>query len=187
MIEIRTVRGPDDERLWLDLRNRVADDPLAPDTRQRARELAPDRVELLGFLDGEPAAAAVVSSNLDDASRANAVAIVFVLRELRRRGVGSALYAALSLEARRLEKTGLDTFARADDTEAAGFLERRGFVETGRMQKVVLDLDRLDRPVEQGLPEGIVVATLADRPELLRGMYEVALEAAPTCLRPIRS
>lgn len=107
-----------------------------------------------------------------------------VLPEERGRGIGSALLAAASAIARGAGKRGFDTMALETQRDGLRFLERRGFRETGRMRSLVLDLRRAD--VEVGSeaaagpePERIELVTLAQRPELLPGLHEVACDAYP--------
>jgi N-acetylglutamate synthase-like GNAT family acetyltransferase len=87
--------------------------------------------------------------------------------------VGAALLGELSDRARRLGKKGLECESRAGDEYSIAFLERRGFVETGRAAKYVLDLSNYEGP-DPSQTEGVELAMLADRPDLLEGMYEVA-------------
>jgi GNAT superfamily N-acetyltransferase len=96
----------------------------------------------------------------------------------RGRGVGAALLKELSERARRLGREGLDTESRANDPYSIAFLERRGFVEQGRASKYVLDLSTYEEP-EPSVVEGLEVVMLADRPDLVQGMYEVAKLAFP--------
>jgi mycothiol synthase len=185
-VEIRRVRDADDAALWLELRNRVLDDRLTPEGRERLRAMAPDRVELLATLEGRPAGAAVVGSSILEPSSRRAVAGVLVLAGERGRGVGSALYAALSTEARRLGKNELEANVRASDVLSVQVIERRGFVEVGRVQKVVLELSGAGDVSEPRIPHGLRLVSLADRPELAHGMYEVSLEAMPDVPAPER-
>jgi hypothetical protein len=56
------------------------------------------------------------------------------------------------------------------------FAQRRGFVEERREVGVVLHLAEIAPPPVEP-PDGVEIVTWAERPELARGMYEVALEA----------
>ena len=62
--------------------------------------------------------------------------------------------------------------------EAIEFLEHRGFVEHERMKVVRLDLEDADPPTIEP-PAGLVITSLAARPELVGGVYAVAVEALP--------
>jgi GNAT superfamily N-acetyltransferase len=101
-----------------------------------------------------------------------------VLPERRRRGVGSALLEAVSEAARSAGKTELMGRTTADRPEAIEFLERRGFHEHERMKVVRLELAGLP-PVVTDPPEGVVITSLAERPDLVEGVYQVAKEALP--------
>lgn len=106
-----------------------------------------------------------------------------VLPEHRRRGVGTALLQAISGVARDAGKTML--VGRTSDAypDAIEFLEHRGFRESERMKVVRLDLANVDLASLQssgaGIPVGIRITSLAEEPELVRGVYAVALEALP--------
>jgi GNAT superfamily N-acetyltransferase len=101
-----------------------------------------------------------------------------VLPEARRRGVGGALYAAVSEHARAAGKEFLLAMATDDQLEAIEFLRHRGFEERERMKSVRLQLPGLTPPAVDA-PEGIEITTLEDRPDLEAGLYDVALETLP--------
>ena len=65
-----------------------------------------------------------------------------------------------------------------DEPASIAFAERRGFREHGRSERLVLDLVGREPPAVAP-PDGIDIVTWADRPELIRGIYEVAREALP--------
>ena len=65
-----------------------------------------------------------------------------------------------------------------NDAESLAFGEARGFVEERRELGVVLRLSEIDPPPVEP-PDGVQIVTWAQRPELARGMYEVACEALP--------
>ena len=94
----------------------------------------------------------------------------------RRRGVGRALLATVSADAAAAGKTGLQSRAFTDRPEGIAFLEAHGFTEFERARMVRLDLAGLERP-SIGLPDGAVLTTLAERPDLVSGVHVVALEA----------
>ena len=96
----------------------------------------------------------------------------------RRHGAGTALCEGISVWARERGRDTIETIVADNDPESLAFAQRRGFAEDRRERGVSLDLTRIEPPTVE-LPEGVEVATWADRPELARGMYEVMLEAAP--------
>jgi GNAT superfamily N-acetyltransferase len=96
----------------------------------------------------------------------------------RGRGIGSHLYAASSEAARAAGRTGFETQLSEAYPEGHRFLANRGFVVTDRSKMVRLDLADLEAPAI-GAPSGIVLTTLAERPDLVAGVHAVALEAFP--------
>ena len=101
-----------------------------------------------------------------------------VLPDHRRRGVGTALYRAVSAWLAERDVHRIDVPVHEDDEEAIAFAERRGFQEVERNRRMVLDLTTLDPlPVEP--PAGVEIVSWAERPDLAGGIYEVACEAFP--------
>jgi GNAT superfamily N-acetyltransferase len=103
---------------------------------------------------------------------------VRVIEAERGRGVGSALLERLGAWASALGYRELLGGVREIDEESVHWTERRGFVEVGRQSLLVLDLSTVEEP-DVAAPPGIEIVTWADRPELVRGMYEVVREAYP--------
>ena len=104
--------------------------------------------------------------------------LLTVLPAQRGRGAGSALYAAASEWARAQGHETIEAVVAENDSESLAFANRRGFVEERRERGVMLDLTQTEPPAVV-LPAGVEIVTWADRPELDRGMYEVAVEAYP--------
>jgi mycothiol synthase len=103
---------------------------------------------------------------------------VTVLPEHRRQGLGTAFYEWIS---RWLAERGADQIDAAvpeDDDESIAFALKRGFHEVERNGRMILELARLDPP-PVATPDGIEIVTWAERPDLTRGIYEVACEAFP--------
>ena len=96
----------------------------------------------------------------------------------RRRGIGDALYRALSDAARAASKTGFQTELSEAHQDGLRFLAARGFVEIDRMKALRLDLAGRQPPAVDP-PEGIALTTLADRPDLLAGVHRAAEETFP--------
>jgi mycothiol synthase len=140
----------------------------------RERLRAP--VHLLARLDGEPAGYGIAGVFRDEEDEPYAFADVGVRRDLRRRGVGSALLEALSDHVRALGKGALQLEVGEEEADALAFFQRRGYVEIERQKALELDLGPLD-PVPPAIPEGVQIATWADRPDLLPGMYQLHREA----------
>ncbi|MEO5703362.1 MAG: GNAT family N-acetyltransferase [Candidatus Limnocylindrales bacterium] len=103
---------------------------------------------------------------------------VTVLPEHRRRGVGAELLATVSTFTHEAGKRLLLGRVTADRLDAIDFLEHRGFAEYERMKAVRLDLEGLV-PGPVAPPPGVVISSLEQRPDLVDGVYRVAVEAMP--------
>jgi hypothetical protein len=64
------------------------------------------------------------------------------------------------------------------DDESLAWAARRGFGEVERNSRLILEL-RDYEPPSVAPPTGIDIVTWAERPELARGIYDVACEAFP--------
>jgi mycothiol synthase len=159
---------------WKDILWRVSE--LAMGTDEIEHVLATDRESrwTLAFLDENPAGIGV--GRPSSVAGAN-FAMVRVLRECRTQGVGSALLGSLSEHARASGRDELWGRIRADDSASLRFARNRGYREIGREQDVVLDVGRA--PIGAAHVEGIEFTTLADRPDLVRAVYELDVEVTP--------
>lgn len=105
----------------------------------------------------------------------------YVHPQVRRQGVGSALYQRVlggvsTLAALQVRATGYD-----NQSEGVRFLEKRGFTESMRFWESALDVSGFDFAPYEGLEaklnaQGIVIRTfaeLADDPEHLRKLYDM--------------
>lgn len=104
-------------------------------------------------------------------------AMIRVLPEHRRQGVGGTIYQALSEHARGRGLSSLWGRIREDDAESRRFAQNREFSEVGREYEVVLDVAKADASAEP--PPGIELVTLAERPDLVQTVFEVDAEVAP--------
>jgi GNAT superfamily N-acetyltransferase len=66
----------------------------------------------------------------------------------------------------------------ADRLEAIEFMKHRGFVEHERMKVIGLALGDVEPPLIEA-PAGIEITSLEARPDLVEGVYAVAVEALP--------
>jgi len=173
VITLRAVETEADVLTWLAIRARI--DPEHPITRENFDDRRGEhgRVDLLGLLAGEPVGTAWTylpySSETSEFLDVN----VRVVREFRRRGVGTALFGRVSEQARSLGRKRLYIVTRFDDEEMLGYLGKRGFEELTRMEDVALDLR--DSSIEPEAPPGVEIVPVA--PAYERGMYAVSLEA----------
>jgi mycothiol synthase len=99
---------------------------------------------------------------------------VSVVSGARRRGVGSALFAAVANHARGAGKSRLTVEVKEDDPESLAWVERRGFEEVERQKGLELVLDETPA-VPPEPPVGVVIVPRGAEHE--RGMYAVGLEA----------
>jgi mycothiol synthase len=153
----------------------IPDDPVAVEDHLGFLRSCKEHESFLVLEDDRAVGAAVVAI---EHTREIPYVHVWVGPASRRRGAGSALYAAVSEWARERGHARLEVPVRDDDAESLAFARRRGFVEDGREEGLVLELGGVEPPAVEP-PEGVEIVTWAERPELTRGMYEVALEALP--------
>ncbi len=177
MIEVFPCNDEADELLGLDVYNAVWPHErigIVEDRWYKASAVA--YVDLIARVGEEIAGYAV---GLLQAQRPKLVfAFLTVHPQRRRLGAGTALYEAVSDWARGRGLDTIEAVVADNDPDSLAFAERRGFVEDRLEKGVALDLRRSDPP-RVDPPEGIEIVTWADRPELARGMYEVAVEAYP--------
>jgi GNAT superfamily N-acetyltransferase len=149
-----------------------------PEAIEHQRARTPSRRDWLGVLDGQPVG--VGSSGVPVRMEASGVAVsmLLVLREARHRGVGGLLLRQVSEHARSLGRSELLMFSFEDDPDTLGFAARHGFTVVARTRGLRLPLAGCPRP-EVTPPAGVTITTLAERPELARGVWEVACEAFP--------
>ena len=177
VIEVFPVANEAQERLSLAIYNAVwPHDSVTLDEVHSFKRAMVECLDLLARLDGEPAGSAVAA--IQPQRRDLVYVLSTVSFEDRRRGVGTMLYEAASRWARERGLDRIEVPVLDNDPESLAFARKRGFVEERREKGVVLDLAAVEpTPVEP--PEGIEIATWAERPEAARGMYAVACEAYP--------
>lgn len=143
---------------------------------EHLRATLPRFRDWLALLDGEPVG--IGACGLHPMGEENAAAFVLnsVLREARGQGVGTAIYRQVSDHARSLGKSELETWGFEDDSDGVRFAEHHGFAVVGRSRSLRLVLDDCPPP-SIDLPEGVEITTLAERPELSRGIWELLGEA----------
>lgn len=177
MIEVTACAGGTDERVSLEIYNAVwPHDAITMDEVRSFQASVLSHVDFLAHLDGTAAGSAVGVVSPQRADRV--FTIITVLAGQRGRGVGSALYRAISgwTAARGLSE--LEVGVCDDDPSSLAFAQRRGFTEERREVGVVLHLANI-APLHVEPPAGVEIVTWAERPELARGIYAVAFEALP--------
>jgi mycothiol synthase len=152
------------------------EEPTSVDEIRWADATYPDGARLLAELDGTPVGASTVGRIYMYPPEFDGYwGTVDVLPDARRQGVGSALLVAISEVAHEAGKSSLHIPATESRPDGIAFLEHRGFTEYDRTKAVRLDLSGLASPVPRP-PDGIVITTLADRPDLVPGVHDVAIE-----------
>jgi mycothiol synthase len=152
------------------------DDPLTLEEIRWADATYPGASRFLALLDDAPVGAASVGRiYVYPPDFPDAFAAIVVAPPARRRGIGEDLLVAVSDAARASGKTGLHLRASDARPEGIAFLEHRGFTELERARMVELRLIGLDPPVVEP-PAGIVITSLAARPDVVPGVHAVALE-----------
>jgi len=178
MPEIRVfpAAGDADGLRSIDVYNAVYPrEPVGPLESREWRRQARHAEVFLAELDGELAGSAHVAiPSYTDTPTGQ----VYVLAQHRRRGVGQALYAAVSAWAAAHGGTVFRTPIDEDDPESLAWAQRRGFQERSREALVELDL-ATHEPLPVEPPPGVDIVTWAERPELTRGLHGVAAEASP--------
>lgn len=175
-IRVFAAAGDADEQRSLEIHNAVHPrEPVGPMESREWRRQSRDSEVFLAELDGLVVGAAHIGiPSYTDTPTGQA----YVLPEHRGRGVGHALYLSASSWANDRGTTALRTYLDDDDPESLSWAERRGFEERSRDAMVELDLATFN-PVPVQAPPDVEIVTWAERPELARGIYEVALEAWP--------
>jgi mycothiol synthase len=176
---IEVVRDDTTLRQWVDVVD--ATDVWGVPSFEDARYLRgaqPGRVDWVLTQGGLPVGAAFLQPPGEESGDTCAAAGVWVRREYRRQGLGSALHRTVSAHARGLGMTELEVEAYASQADALRYLSRRGYTEAFRHTELVLELAGLPVP-EVRPPEGVRIIPRTGRDDLLPGMYRVALEAIP--------
>jgi GNAT superfamily N-acetyltransferase len=174
---IRRTAGREDEELSLAIYNEVwPRSAITFDEVESFKRRTLAYVDTLADLDGRTVGSAFVAIQPERPDMGHGA--VTVLAPYRRRGVGVALYRDISAWCAGGRLDTIEARIEADDEASQAFVLRRGFTEVGRDTRMVLDLTAFDVP-PPAPPPGIEVVTWADRPDLARGMYDVAVEAYP--------
>jgi len=178
-LRFETPSTPRQHEQWAEILKRVSGDVFEVD--EIAHFVTSDRQSafLLATLEGEPLGCGV---GRPSSIQSSLYAMVRILPDHRRRGVGTQIYEALSEHARTLGRDSLWGRVREDDDESRSFVRNRGFREAGREHEVVLDTLLAELPSDR--PAGIELVSLAERPDLERAVYEVDCDVGGDVPRP---
>jgi GNAT superfamily N-acetyltransferase len=177
MVDVSVCNGAGEEQLSLDVYNAVwPHEAVTMDEVRHFKAAMVDHVDLIAWIDGKPAGsgfAAIMPQRPDVPN-----VLLTVLPEARGRGAGTALYEAISDWTREHGLEVLEAVVSDEDPESLAFAERRCFREHIREKGVALRLAEVEAPPVEP-PDGIEIVSWAERPELARGIYGVALESSP--------
>jgi GNAT superfamily N-acetyltransferase len=177
VIEVRAVED-DELELWVGVHNRVDPRPQTSEEVRAYREECEAATLVLAYREETPVGAGSAFAEPLRRARGVAFGTVAVLSGERRRGVGTSLLRDVSAWSARHELDRLEGYVAEDDVESLAWAARRGFTEVGRESLLALDLSQIEAPVPDP-PAGVEITTLAARPELAHGLYEVACESVP--------
>jgi GNAT superfamily N-acetyltransferase len=171
VIEVRAARRDEDVAAYLETVPKIW--PGSPTLEGfRHWEQTWNAHHALALVDGEPAGTGWTGRQQESALWCG----FGVVPALRRRGVGTALYDAISDVARSRDADGLVLEVLVADPDSLEWVQRRGFVGVARQEALALDLASLE-PAPVDAPAGVEIVTRAERPDLGRQMYAVGIEA----------
>ncbi len=171
-LTITPAESDADLEAMIQVRSRVTPEARpAVDNLRFNLESKPELAYVVARLAGEPVACGFV-----EPWTRYAVGDVAVVPERRRRGIGAAVLADLCARAGAFGKDAIQGEVKESDTESIGFLERRGFVQVGGEQAVVLELEGIEAPAVEP-PPGVRIVSRAEEPDRLEGMYAVCVQA----------
>jgi GNAT superfamily N-acetyltransferase len=168
---IRPVESDADLDAYVGVWNAITpDEPTTAEVIRERRAREPVRLYVVAELDGR-----IVGSGFGGPSDSEGRAHVAprVLPEARRRGIGSALLRQLVAHAEREHFRWASSHVDGADEGSLAFARRFGFEESDRQVEQVVTLDGDWPPPEE--PEGARLVTIAERPELLREAYDLAV------------
>jgi GNAT superfamily N-acetyltransferase len=170
VIDLRRVETDEDVEVFLALRHAIDPEHMMSRVSYVEEIKRPERADLIASLDGEPVGCAFVEPHGENVGGPVAWVSVRVLRERRRRGVGTALFREVSALARAQGRDALIFPSRHDDVDSLDYLGKRGFVEALRLRDGVLDLEQAVSRFDP--PDGVDIVPIEARHE--RELYAVA-------------
>lgn len=176
MIAVREI-GRDELADWVELRSRCNARAVSLEGFVDWARQAEETQWFVGSLDGVDSAVGIAVLGWHSPPGVARLELD-VIPECRGRGLGSALLAAVGAWSREHGYAELLAPVAEDDPTSLAWAERRGSREVGRNSMLVLDLADVEAP-DVAPPDGVEIVTWAERPDLPRGIYEVAREAYP--------
>jgi mycothiol synthase len=170
MIAVRPAETDADLEAWRHVRMAVLPNERCASVEEMRRSATPGSIYLLAELDGEVAGSGIAGRS--DLGGQGFVA-PRVLREARRRGIGTALLRALAAHVRTLGFH--EAGSMTEDEGSLAFAQHFGFREVGRDVEQVREVGDERPPV---VSDGVQLVSLAEQPELFeRAYHELARDA----------
>ena len=171
MIELRACENDADYEAWVGVRRAVLPTERSPTLDELYTYIQPGDLHVLAFLDGELAGSGLANRS-DIAGRAHVAPRV--LPERRCKGVGSALLNRLAEHAVAQGYGRAGSNVAGADEPSVAFAGKFGFEEQRRDVQQVRVLQG-DVPPPRDV-EGVKFVSIAERPQLLREAYPLALQ-----------
>lgn len=168
-----TLRVASDDELeaYVGVWNAVTpDEPASVDLLRRRRDRDARRLYLLAEEGGEVVGCGFAGPSQSPGRGALAPR---VLEPARRRGTGTQLLRALVSHLREAGFELVSAFVDGHDEGSLAFAERHAFAEVDRQ---VEQVKSVGAELDPAVPDGVRLVTIAERPELLRETYDLALE-----------
>jgi GNAT superfamily N-acetyltransferase len=172
-VTIREATTEADLQRVLDVRNSIEAEQLSLAGLRAERSGSVASLDLLAEADGVDVGSGSAAWGPIGAESGNAFIFVWVPPVHRKQGIGGRLFDRLVSFAHDLGIERMTTLVYADDAEAIAFVERRGLTIDGGGQLGKLDLT--GPPPVRDFPaiDGVAVATMAERMDLERDLYEI--------------
>lgn len=177
--DVCIVRAGDEHAdAWLALYNRLAPrTALTPDEARHYAAITPGMIDVVALREPQVVGIGCYYPYREVPETPAGCAILMVEHAERGHGIGSALYAAVSEVAAADGRTHIDVDVSDLDPGGGAFAARRGFAETIE-KHVFVELDLTScTPPPVDPPPGIRIVSLAERPDLARGVWQVQCEA----------
>ena len=175
MVEIRVV-GVDELPDWVELRARHDPRPATLEAYLDWARQAAETAWFMGSLDGEDAATGIAVLGWHEPPGV-ARAGIDVVPERRGRGLGSALLSSAGAGARARVCRAPGACRRGRSGQSG--LGRASRFSRSRAQLAARARPRWHRDPDVDPPDGVQIVSWAKRPDLSRGIYDVAREAYP--------
>jgi GNAT superfamily N-acetyltransferase len=176
-IVVEPVEDHAELEAWVEVRGEVLPWwPMDLESARHARHRSRQRIELLAREDGAVVAGGVAAVPTMVAEPTVAFANVFVPAARRRQGIGTAILGRIADHVRAWGRTRLEAVVSESDPDGLAFARNRGFEEVARAWDAMLPLAEVT-PAPVDPPPGVEISTLAERPDLLRSLYDVEVEA----------